>query len=156
MYVVKGLLFRSVHMLTCWYIFIVVLGWGWGSAPCELQRFWLFLKKLKLRTHGWMQNWILWHIKKKVFQCFELFRARLAYKFAKTDNMTPTNFFPNIFNMDIKKCRIWCRFQTIEKVSRMFTQRKLECWELMYSVLKDEKVHNFYMFMLITFCLPTS
>jgi hypothetical protein len=23
--------------------------------------------------------------KKKVFQCFELFRARLAYKFAKTD-----------------------------------------------------------------------
>ena len=72
----------------------------------------------------------------------------MAYKFAKTDNMTPTNFFPNIFNMDIKKCRIWCRFQTIEKVSRMFTQRKLECWELMYSVLK---VHHFYTFMLITF-----
>jgi hypothetical protein len=30
---------------------------------------------------------------KKVFQCFELFRARSAYKFAKTDNMTPTKFF---------------------------------------------------------------
>jgi hypothetical protein len=44
--------------------------------------------------------------KKKVFQYFELFQALLAYKFAKTDNMTPTKFVPNIFNMDIKICRI--------------------------------------------------
>jgi hypothetical protein len=29
---------------------------------------------------------------KKVFQCFELFRARLAYKFAKGANMTQKIF----------------------------------------------------------------
>ncbi len=53
-----------VNPLARWYILIVVLGWGSGSAPCELQQFWLFLKKCKVRTHRWMQNWILWHIKK--------------------------------------------------------------------------------------------
>ncbi len=63
----------------------------------------------------------------------------------------PKKIFPNIFNMGIKKCRIWCWFRTVEKVSRKFTQRKLEGWELLYPVLKDEKVHNFYTFMLITF-----
>jgi hypothetical protein len=35
------------------------------------------------------------HINIKVFQCFELFRARLAYKFAKSANMTQ-NFFSKI------------------------------------------------------------
>jgi hypothetical protein len=30
---------NCLHMLTRWYIFIVVLGWGWGSAPCALQQF---------------------------------------------------------------------------------------------------------------------
>jgi hypothetical protein len=53
--------------------------------------------------------------------------------------------------MGIKKCRIWCWFRIVEKVSRKFTQRKLEGWELLYTVLKDEKVHKFYTFMLITF-----
>ncbi len=65
MYVVNGLLFHiqnCLYMLTRYYIFIIVLGWGWGSAP------------------------------KKVFLCFELFRARLAYKFAKSANMTPKTF----------------------------------------------------------------
>ena len=30
---------NCLYMLTCWYIFIAVLGWGWGLAPYELQRF---------------------------------------------------------------------------------------------------------------------
>ncbi len=133
MYVVNGLLFHiqnSLYMLTRWYISNVVLGWGWGSAPCELQRVWLLLKILRVQT---------------------LFGARLAYNFAKSANMTPKNVSQNIFNMGIKKRRIWCRFRTVEKVSRKFTQRKLEGWELLYTVLKDEKVPNFFTFMLVTF-----
>jgi hypothetical protein len=63
-------------------------------------------EKIKI-TDPWMDAKLnsMTH-KKKVFQCFELFRARLDYKFAKTDNMTPTKFFPNNFNIDTKKCRI--------------------------------------------------
>ncbi len=39
---------------------------------------------------------------KNFFQCFELFQARLAYKFAKSANMTPKNF-SQIFSIWISK-----------------------------------------------------
>jgi hypothetical protein len=39
---------------------------------------------------------------KKVFQCFELFRARLAYKFAKSAKMTAKNFC-QIFSIWVEK-----------------------------------------------------
>jgi hypothetical protein len=41
--------------------------------------------------------------------------------------------------------------ESVEKVAKMFTPRKLEGWELLYSGLKGGKVHNFYTFQLITF-----
>ena len=123
LYVVNWLLFyiqNCLYMLTCWYILIVVLGWGWGSAPCELQQFLQFLKILKVRTHGWMQNWFLLHIKKS----FSMFWACLAYKFSKSANMTPKKFFPNIFNMGIKKRRIWCRLRIRWKsIKKVFTKK---------------------------------
>jgi hypothetical protein len=86
-----------------------------------------------------MENWILWYIIKKVFQFFQLFWARLVYKYAKSANMTPKIFFPIIFNMAVKKRRIWCQFRIHWKVplSRKFTQRKLEGWEILNTVLKD-------------------
>jgi hypothetical protein len=103
------------------YIFIAVLGWGWGSAPCALQRFLQFLKILKVRTHGWMQNWILLHIKKKVFQCFELV---WLISFQKVLIWPPQKFFPNIFNMGIKKHRIWCRLRIRWKsIKKVFTKK---------------------------------
>ena len=124
-----------------------------GRPPVSYNNLDFFFFKFKVWTHGWMENWILWYIIKKVFRFFELFRARLVYKYAKSANMTPKIFFPIIFNMAVKKCRIWCQFRIHWKVplSRKFTQRKLEGLEILNTVLKDEKVHNFYTFMLITF-----
>jgi hypothetical protein len=40
-------------------------------------------------------------------------------------------------------------FESVEKVSRKFTWRKLKGWEHLYTVLKCKKVHNFHTFMLI-------
>jgi len=57
-----------------------------------------------------MENWILWYIIKKVFRFFELFWARLVYKYAKSANMTPKIFFPIIFNMEFD-----VNFESIEK-----------------------------------------
>ncbi len=39
----------------------------------------------------------------------------------------------------------------IWKVAKKFSQRKLEDWEILYTLQKGEKVHNFYTFLLITF-----
>ncbi len=36
------------------------------------------------------------------FQFSDPFQARLAYKFTKSDKMTPKVFFPNIFNTEFK------------------------------------------------------
>ncbi len=41
--------------------------------------------------------------------------------------------------------------ESVEKVAKKFTHRKLEDWLLLYTVLKGGKVHNLYTFMLITF-----
>ncbi len=65
--------------------------------------------------------------------------------------MTPQIFVTNICNKDIKKRRIWCRFWIRWKTSRKLTRRKIEGWELLYTVLKGEKIHNIYTFMLINF-----
>jgi hypothetical protein len=46
---------------------------------------------------------------------------------AKSANMTPKVFFVNIFNIGIKNAEFDANFESIEKVSRKFTQRKLEC-----------------------------
>jgi len=127
---------NCLHMLTRWYIFIVVLGWGWGSAPCELQRFWL-LKKFKVRTHGWMQNWILWNIK-KFFLCFELFRARFAYKFVKSANMTPKKCSLNIFNMSIKKQNLIPISNPLKSIKKVY-MKKVKGLRTFDTVLKDEK-----------------
>ena len=62
-------------------------------------------------------------------------------------NMTPQIFVTNICNKDIKKFD--ADFESLEKTSRKLTRRKLEGWELLYTVLKGEKIHNFYTFMLI-------
>ncbi len=54
--------------------------------------------------------------------------------------------------MDIKKMQNFdADIESVKKVQKKFTQRKLEGWELLYTVLKCEKVHNFYTFMQITF-----
>jgi hypothetical protein len=63
----------------------------------------------------------------------------------------PQNFFFQTFSIWVSKNAIDADFESVEKVSRKFPRRKLEGWELLYTVLKDGKVHNFYTFMLITF-----
>ena len=50
----------------------------------------------------------------------------MAYKIAKSANMTPKNF-PQIFSIWISKnAEFDANFESVEKVSRKFTQRKLE------------------------------
>ncbi len=61
-------------------------------------------------------------------------------KVCKNCIMTQQIFFPNIFNIGIKKCRIWCWFGIRWKSSKKCTWRKLHGWELLYTVLKVEKV----------------
>ncbi len=89
------------------------------------------------------------HYKKK-FRFFELFRARLVYKYEKSANTVwPQKYFFPIFSiLKYKNAKFDAYFESIEKV---LVSRKFEGWELFYTVLKDEKVHNFYTFMLLTF-----
>ncbi len=61
------------------------------------------------------------------------------------------NFPPNIFIMGRKNAEFDADFEAIGKVATKFILRKFEGWELLYTVLKGEKVHNFYIFKLITF-----
>ena len=58
--------------------------------------------------------------------------------------MTLKVFFVNIFNKGIKNAEFDANFESVEKVSRKFTRRKLEGRKRMFSVLKGEKVHKFY------------
>jgi hypothetical protein len=53
-------------------------------------------------TDPWMDAILNSIEHKKVFQCFELFRARLAYKFAKSAKMTAKNF-RQIFSIWVEK-----------------------------------------------------
>jgi hypothetical protein len=53
-------------------------------------------------TDPWMDAKLNSMTHKNFFQCFELFQARLAYKFAKSANMTPKNF-SQIFSIWISK-----------------------------------------------------
>jgi hypothetical protein len=46
-------------------------------------------------------------------------------------------------------------FESDEKVAKKCTRRKLQGWELLYTVLKVEKVHNLYTFMKTTFFVET-
>jgi len=99
-----------------------------------------------------MQNWILRHIYKiRFFYFLSRFARVLTSKFAKSANMTKKIIFSNYFNMGTKKRRIWCWVESVEKVAKKFPQGKLHIWELLYTVLKVEKVHNSYTFMQITF-----
>ena len=50
-----------------------------------------------------------------------------------------------------KKEKFDANFESVEKVGKKITLRKLEGWELLYTVLKGGKIHNFDTFMLITF-----
>ena len=54
----------------------------------------------------------------------------------KIANMTPKVFFVNIFNIGIKKRRIWCQFWIHWKSIKKIYTKKVR-------VLKSEKVHNF-------------
>ena len=59
--------------------------------------------------------------KKKVFQCFELV---WLISFQKVLIWPPQKFFPNIFNMGIKKHRIWCRLRIRWKsIKKVFTKK---------------------------------
>jgi hypothetical protein len=51
--------------------------------------------------------------------------------------MTPTKYFPNIFNMDIKKCRIWCQFETLKKYHESLHKKKV--WVLRTYVLSTKR-----------------
>ncbi len=99
-----------------------------------------------------MLNWILRLIYKI---CFSLFLSRFKRvwlkKFAKSADMTKKNCFQIIFIWVSKNADFDAEFESVEKVAKKLTQRKLQGWELLYTVPKDEKVHNSYTFMLITF-----
>jgi hypothetical protein len=56
---------------------------------------------------------------------FEPFRARLTSKFAKSANMTKKIIFSNVFDMDIKNAEFDAEFESVEKVAKRFTRRKL-------------------------------
>ena len=57
--------------------------------------------------------------------------------------MTPKIIFSNNSIWVSKNAEFDADFESIEKVSRKFTRRKLEGSELLYTVLKDENVHHF-------------
>ncbi len=57
--------------------------------------------------------------------------------------------------MIIKNPEFDADFESVEKVAKKWTQRKLQGWELLYTVLKVGKVHNLYTFILITFFVET-
>ncbi len=54
------------------------------------------------------------------------FRARLAYKLAKSANMTQKIFFPNIFNMGVKNTEFDADFESVKKVAKKCSRRKLQ------------------------------
>jgi hypothetical protein len=80
--------------------------------------------------------------------------VRLASKFVKSANMdSKSNFYKySQYTVGIKKnAEFDADFESVEKASRKFTQRKLEGWEFLHTGLKGKKVHIFYTCMLITF-----
>jgi hypothetical protein len=64
--------------------------------------------------------------------------------------MPKKNFTKN-FNIGTKNAEFDADFESVEKVAKKVTRRKLEGLELLYRVLKGENVHKFYTFMLMTF-----
>ncbi len=66
--------------------------------------------------------------------------------------MTQKYFF-QIFSIWVSKnAEFYADFESVKNVAKKCTQRKkLQGWELLYTVLKVEKVHNMYILMLITF-----
>jgi hypothetical protein len=60
------------------------------------------------------------------FPIFLPFRVRLASKFAKSANMTLKLFVQHIFNMGIRNAEYDANFETVEKVAKMLTCRKLD------------------------------
>jgi hypothetical protein len=62
---------------------------------------------------------------KYVFCFFEPFRALLTPKFAKCANMTKKIIFSNYFNMGVKNAEFGAEFESVEKVAKKFTHRKL-------------------------------
>ncbi len=50
---------------------------------------------------------------------------RLNAKFAKSDNMTQKIFFSNYFDMGIKNAKFDAEFESVEKVAKTFSRRKL-------------------------------
>jgi hypothetical protein len=58
--------------------------------------------------------------------------------------MTQRVFFVNIFNIGIEKAKFDANLESVKKVSRKFTRRKLEGRKRMFTVLMGEKVHKFY------------
>jgi hypothetical protein len=52
---------------------------------------------------------------KQVFQCFELFRARLAYKFAKSASMTQKNFSQIFLIWGSKNAEFDADFEPLKK-----------------------------------------
>jgi len=98
-----------------------------------------------------MQNWILWHIKKKFFNVLSFFERYWLISLKKLIIWPQLNI-SQIFSIWISKnAEFDANSKRWKSITKVYTKRKFECWELMYSVLKDEKVHNFYTFMIITF-----
>ncbi len=78
----------------------------------------IVFEKIKVRTHGWLQNWILWYIKKKFFFVLSFFERVWLISLQKV-LIWPQQFFPNIFNMGIKIHINWCRFRIRWKSSSL-------------------------------------
>ncbi len=60
--------------------------------------------------------------KTKVFQCFELFRARLAYKFSKSANMTSQTFSKIFLIWVSKNTEFDADFESVKKsIKKVFS-----------------------------------
>ncbi len=66
------------------------------------------------------------YLKKKVLDFLLIFDRVWLISLQHVPNMTPKIFVKNIYNMGIKNAEFDVNFESVEKVSRKFKQRKLE------------------------------
>jgi hypothetical protein len=84
-----------------------------------------------------------------LYRCLDI--ATSSPKAAQWPMICQKKIFTKNFNIGTNNPEFDADFESVEKVAKKVTRRKLEGLELLYRVLKGENVHKFYTFMLMTF-----
>ncbi len=114
-------------------------------------------KKKKVRTHGWMQNWILRHIYKIHFRLFGPFFCGLNWlKSLQKVLIWPQNYVSKYFQYGYQKTQILMPLLNLLKINkRVYTKKVRGQKTFVHSIIKVKNVHNFCTFMLNNYFVGT-